>query len=208
MGEVAQRPDHWRRDEAAAQQPDLEQVVQPHRVLHAGLATRDLFDVPDIDQSHRRVGEVLEHLVDRFPLAASGLHRNLFAISSAAKQSRNDAIPSQISREGADPLPASRLCPALARRWSPSIWCTSISAAHPHRPSIETSSLDGRINVRERRNSTLQTHSNIARCRVDPRADAESRRLRPPQGTEVPNSAAPIQIQGCAARRCRPPHAD
>ena len=74
-GQVAQRADRLRRHEARLQQPGLQQLAKPLRVLDIGLATRALLHVPGVDE--HQLEAVLEDRPDRPPVHAGGLHRDL-----------------------------------------------------------------------------------------------------------------------------------
>src|SRR4051794_2997697 len=75
---ASQLPDRgdlrWR-DEAAAEQPALGQLRQPHRVEGIAFATRDVLDVPGIDQQHlhRALGRT-QGMEDRLPVDPGGFH--------------------------------------------------------------------------------------------------------------------------------------
>src|SRR3954470_7903149 len=72
--QVAQRADRLGRHQAGPQQPGLEQLAQPLRVLDVGLAAGDLLDMARVDQQAVKV--VLEHRPDRLPVDPGRLHRN------------------------------------------------------------------------------------------------------------------------------------
>ena len=74
-GQVAQLADRLGRHEARAQEPMLEQLAQPLRVLHVGLAPGHVLDVLGVDQQQLEV--VLEQVVDGLPVDARGLHRHV-----------------------------------------------------------------------------------------------------------------------------------
>jgi len=59
----------------ARKQPRFEQLAQPGRVGNVGLATRDLLDVPGVDEQQLEI--VLEHRPHRLPINAGRLHRDL-----------------------------------------------------------------------------------------------------------------------------------
>jgi hypothetical protein len=77
-GGLPQRPDPRWRHEAGRQQPDLEQLAQPDRILDVGLTTRDLLDVPGVAQQQLLEGLVFfEHPPHRPPVRPRGLHGHL-----------------------------------------------------------------------------------------------------------------------------------
>jgi hypothetical protein len=72
------RLDLGRRDEAAGQQPALQQVHQPLGVAEIGLAARHVLDMPGI--AHQHLGEVPvldQGVVDRHGIDPGGLHRHM-----------------------------------------------------------------------------------------------------------------------------------
>src|SRR5215218_3812392 len=74
-GQVAQLADRFRRHEAGAHQPVLEQLAEPLGVLDVGLAAGHVLDVLGVDEPELEV--VLEQVVDGLPVDAGGLHRNV-----------------------------------------------------------------------------------------------------------------------------------
>ena len=74
-GQRPQPPLRLGRHEAAAQQPGLHQLAQPLRVADVGLAARHVLDVAGVAQ--RQLEVVLEHVPDRLPIDAGGLHRHV-----------------------------------------------------------------------------------------------------------------------------------
>ena len=56
------------------------ELSKPGCVGDVGLAARQVLDVPGIDQHHFHPGQILQQVVERFPVVASGFHddaRNL-----------------------------------------------------------------------------------------------------------------------------------
>jgi len=75
---VPGRLDVRRRDEAAAQQPALQQVRQPLGVGHIGLAARHVLDMGGVAYQHLLELPVLEQgVVHRHAVDPGGLHRNM-----------------------------------------------------------------------------------------------------------------------------------
>jgi hypothetical protein len=75
-GQVAELADGWRRDEAAAQQPMLQQLAQPRRIANVGLAAGQDLDMPGIDQQQLQPA-LLQHIPARLPVLAGRLHHHL-----------------------------------------------------------------------------------------------------------------------------------
>lgn len=82
-GDLPDRGDLLGRDEAASQQPDLQQLRQPLAVLHIALAARDVLHVRSVDQQHLdtltptpglRLAQGMEH---RPPIHPGGLHHHV-----------------------------------------------------------------------------------------------------------------------------------
>ena len=75
-GQVPQPADLSRRDKRGPQHAPLVQLAQPHRIQLVGLGpTRDLLDVPRVDQPHQQpVG--LEQVHKRPPVIRRGLHHD------------------------------------------------------------------------------------------------------------------------------------
>jgi hypothetical protein len=72
-GQVPQLPDRCRRHEAGRDQPVLEQLGDPGRVGHVGLATRDVVQMLGIEQPDLG-NPLLEQEVHRLPVHPGGLH--------------------------------------------------------------------------------------------------------------------------------------
>ena len=73
--EVAQLANRRRGNEAAPQQPVLQQLRDPHAVLHVGLAPRHLFDMRGV---HEQAPDgFLEHVIDRLPVHAPAFQRHV-----------------------------------------------------------------------------------------------------------------------------------
>ena len=68
-----QRPDLVPRPEAATEQPVLVQSLDPLRVAHVGLASRNALHRPRVDEQHLKAAR-FEDLVDGDPVHARGLH--------------------------------------------------------------------------------------------------------------------------------------
>jgi hypothetical protein len=74
-GEVAQRLDRHRRHEAGADQAMRQQVGQPRRVVHVGLAAGHVLDVPRVGEHQlERLGQ---NRPDRLPVDAGRFHRHV-----------------------------------------------------------------------------------------------------------------------------------
>ncbi len=73
-GEVAQLSDRLRRHEAPAQKTALGELGQPGRVRGVGLASREVLHVPGVDELGAGDALFLEHVPDRLPIDARGLH--------------------------------------------------------------------------------------------------------------------------------------
>jgi hypothetical protein len=73
--EVAQPAHRLGRHEVRLQQSRFGELTQPGRVRDVGLAARDLFDVPGVDQ--HAVELVFEDHPRRLPIDAGGLHDDL-----------------------------------------------------------------------------------------------------------------------------------
>src|SRR6266498_2152400 len=78
-GEVPHRPDLFRGQEAAPQQPDLHQLGQPLGVLDVGFAARDRLDMRGFDHLDDQVwsADLAERGVHRPPVRPGGLHRHM-----------------------------------------------------------------------------------------------------------------------------------
>lgn len=63
------------RHEAGLQQPGLEQLAEPLRILDVGLATGNRLDMTSVDE--RQLEVILEDRPHRLPVDAGSLHRNL-----------------------------------------------------------------------------------------------------------------------------------
>lgn len=74
-GQVAQVLDARLRDEARADEAVGEQVRDPHRVVHVGLATGHVLDVARVRQDEVEVA--VQHVPDRLPVHARRLHRDV-----------------------------------------------------------------------------------------------------------------------------------
>jgi len=75
-------------DEARLDEPMLQQLRDPLRVLDVGLAARDGLDVLGVDHEELETGR-LEEVVRRLPVHARGLHRDM-----------RDGLPQEPVREG------------------------------------------------------------------------------------------------------------
>jgi hypothetical protein len=73
---VPQLPDLRRGHEAAPQQPTLQQLSKPGGIANVGLATGQDLDVARVDQQQRQ-SALLQHIPDRLPILAGGLHHHL-----------------------------------------------------------------------------------------------------------------------------------
>jgi hypothetical protein len=71
-GQVPQLPDGFGWDERRADQPVLDQLADPHRVGHVGLAAGDVLEVLGVQQPHLEV--VLQQVVHRLPIDPGRLH--------------------------------------------------------------------------------------------------------------------------------------
>jgi hypothetical protein len=74
-GQVAELADRLGRHEAGSQQPVLEQLAQPLRIGHIGLAPRHVLDLAGVAEQKLEV--VLEQVPDRLPVDAGSLHRHV-----------------------------------------------------------------------------------------------------------------------------------
>ena len=74
-GQIAQLADGGRRHEAAAEQSVLKELGEPGRVGDVGLAAGQDLDVAVVDQ-HEFEAALLEHVPDRLPILAGGLHHD------------------------------------------------------------------------------------------------------------------------------------
>ncbi len=75
-GQVTQLADGGGWHEAAAEQSVLEELGEPGRVGHVGLASGQDLDVAGVDQ-HELEAALLEHIPDQLPVLAGGLHHDL-----------------------------------------------------------------------------------------------------------------------------------
>jgi hypothetical protein len=73
--QLAQIADRARRHEPRTDQAVAQQVADPLAVLHVGLAPRHGFDVLGVGHDHLEV--VLQRRIDRLPVDAGALHRDL-----------------------------------------------------------------------------------------------------------------------------------
>ena len=74
MAQVGAQPDDpVARAEAAPEQPVLMELLQPLRIVHVGLAARDMLDVARVHQEHLEAAR-LENLEHRNPVHARRLH--------------------------------------------------------------------------------------------------------------------------------------
>ena len=74
MAQVRAQPDHGvAGPEAAAEQAILMELLQPLRIVHVGLAARDMLDVAGVHQQHLEAPR-FEDLEDRDPVHAGRLH--------------------------------------------------------------------------------------------------------------------------------------
>jgi len=73
-----------RRDEAAPQQPVLQQLRQPGGIAHVGLAAGQDLDVAGVAPQQLQA-RLLQHLPDRLPAAGRWLHHHLDAPSPASQ---------------------------------------------------------------------------------------------------------------------------
>ena len=71
-GQIAQQADIARWHETRRHQSVFEQLRDPHRVRHIGLAARNVPQVLGVDHPHREM--VLQHVVDRLPINTGGFH--------------------------------------------------------------------------------------------------------------------------------------
>jgi len=70
--EIPQLPDRCGRHETLPDEPVLEQLGDPHAVLHVGLPTRHLPDLRGVGQDTG--GSLLEDVEDRLPVDPGALH--------------------------------------------------------------------------------------------------------------------------------------
>jgi hypothetical protein len=75
-GQVPQLADGRRRHEAAPQQPVLQQLAQPGRVAHVGLAAGQDLHVPGVDQQQLEA-PLFQHIPDGLPVLAGRLQHHL-----------------------------------------------------------------------------------------------------------------------------------
>ncbi len=74
-GQVAERADRGGRHERPAYQAVGAELGEPGRVRDVGLASREVLDVPGVDQQHLERG-VLQQVVEGFPVVRGRLHHH------------------------------------------------------------------------------------------------------------------------------------
>src|SRR5665647_3465908 len=74
-GQVAQRPDRRRWHERATDQAVRAELSQPRRIRDVGLAAGHVAGMAGVDE-HQLPRAVLEHVVERLPVVAGGLHHH------------------------------------------------------------------------------------------------------------------------------------
>jgi hypothetical protein len=109
-GKIAKLLYPCRRHEAAADQPVSEQIGDPHRVVHVGLATGHIADVLGIGK--HQLEAPLEKMPDGFPVDTRCFHRYVRAavrfepVGKLEQLARRGAKRSPIDRNEKSPRPA------------------------------------------------------------------------------------------------------
>ena len=75
-GQVPQLADRLGRHERGLHQAVRAELREPGRVRDIGLTARDRLHVPGIDQHHLDAGQVIEQVVERFPVVPGRLHHH------------------------------------------------------------------------------------------------------------------------------------
>ena len=138
--QLAQVADRRRRHEALADQPVADQLRNPLRIFHVGLAARHVLDVVGVADGQVEVA--LQHGVDRLPVDAGALHADVGDAVLGEPRPQGFQLVRR-GAEGAEQL--LRPAPWRADRTQQTTlaWCTSRPAQRSRRASIAITCHEG-----------------------------------------------------------------